>query len=222
MGTIEQSLDLGGEIKRKSQTNRSQSDKRPIGGDRVPEASRGALEDFIDDMLVVLKKHNRSKKYENKPHNTHFRAILHKGIDIVDDSLLMGGNKMGEDKVFEFGRIALKAWQPDKEGKNDKEQRDYGKDSVKAQRGGVYRHIGVVKSLPPTLRRIEHVRYNPIFPGFRMLFGSKAFLMARKRFSSCGVKASFIKGALDNPMPCSPLSVPPISMVILKISSIAL
>jgi len=49
--------------------------------------------------------------------------------------------------------------------------------------------------------------YSPIFPGFRIFFGSKACFNERNSAIPSGVKAIFINGALGSPMPCLLFSV---------------
>ena len=55
------------------------------------------------------------------------------------------------------------------------------------------------------------------FPGFRMLSGSNAFLMASMVESADGL-SFFRNGALVIPMPCSPVTVPPRAMTTSYIS----
>src|SRR6218665_3557897 len=62
--------------------------------------------------------------------------------------------------------------------------------------------------------------FQKIFPGFKIPFGSKTFLMPRIKFKFASLMAKGIYGRLVMPMPCSPESVPPSFTVNSKISPI--
>jgi hypothetical protein len=126
---------------------RDQSDQKQIGSDTLKYASGFLLKDIIDDIVIVLEEHDRSKDYIKHTYHPEFPRVVNKGIDTVHDHFRLCGHHVGKKKLLDFIIHFTESGKCRKDIEKYDQKRNNGKDGVPAQRRGVVSE-SVIKQIP--------------------------------------------------------------------------